>query len=291
MIYDELIDLTENSVFGISEHHSNENRVIPWIRDDPTSQESSMITLRTDSYTSLSYTISQTTSNGFRNNILTYSINDLDFTYTLWNNSVDNIYQFDEFDDFGISTWFTGDSYISSTSTSSSTKYYMLSGGNNLRLDVFGKPIEMKKSHGRSVKICPLCGKVNNYVWTGVFDSCDCQKHKNKDRICWRRREKEIEHQKNSQEERHIPWMTEEEIQASKKRSGKHRFRRFFGDDPADRREDLLDRICWLNREKSYFGIGGKVDWVGIEERWEERDEEIAQILSGNTVEIQDVTI
>ena len=288
MIHDDLIDLTEKGVFGISEHHLNENRVIPWLRNDLISQEPSSITFRTDSYTQLSYTISQTTSIGFGSSILTYRINESDTINTFWNNSADNIYYLDEFDDFGISNWSTSNSYTSTTSFS--TKYYMLS-GDIKHEDVFGKPIEKKKSHGRNIGICPSCGMVDDYIWTG-HRRCDCKNHKNKNLICWSSREKEIERQKNNRGERRIPWITDDEIRDSENRSGVHRFRHFFGDKSAAKiKEKLLDQICWLNREKSYFGIGGKVDWVGIEERWEERNEEIAQILSGNTVDTHDVTI
>lgn len=276
MIYDELIDLTENGVFGISEHQPNENQVIPWIQNDHINQESSMITLQTESYTPLSYTISQTTSIGFGNNILTYRINELDNTYTVWNSYVDIIYRLDEFDDFGISTWVNSYSYTSSTSVS--TKYYMLPECNK-RVDVFGKPIEKKNSHGRIVGICPSCGKIDDYIWTG-HRRCDCKNHKNKNLICWSPREKETERQKNNRGERRIPWITDEEIQASQNRSSKRQLRHFYGSGSVENREDLLDRICWLDKEKSYFGIGGKVDWVGIEERWEERKEEIEQILT-----------
>lgn len=274
MIYDDLIDLTEKGVFGISEYHLYENRVIPWLRNDLISQEPSSITFRTDSYTSLSYTISQTP--GFGNNTYTYMINDYDDTYTSWYNHIDGIYQFYNFDNFGVSNWITSSSYRSTVSFS--TKNYMLSGDIKYG-DVFGKPIEPKKSHGRNISICPLCGMVNDYIWTG-HRRCDCKNYKNKNLICWSPREKETERQKNNRDERRIPWITDEEIQASQNRSSKRQLRHFYGSGSVENREDLLDRICWLDKEKSYFGIGGKVDWVGIEERWEERKEEIEQILT-----------
>lgn len=269
MISDKKIDLTEDSVFGIREFIKANTVQIPWLLDeyDHHTSTGERASDALNQWIDIGYTISSQTETA---TTFTYHTNINDDLNWGTNNAYSRTWL-----NSGTSSYTT---ITSTTSTGTSIyKFYNSSyDGINARpkLDAFGFPIiEEERSTGRGaddMSICYQCGGlVAGRLWGSRESTCPACARKlfhrkfKKDDI-WGEEQTHFRSRRRDYDDDPIPW----EIEASKEEADRERRER---EEWLSDHERFLRQIPWLKDRKSYFGVGGRVDWPSIEDDWNMR--------------------